>query len=150
MMTPKKILAIETSGKICSVALTELAPGIITPDKIVCNPIAEYTLYVGNKHDQFCAELCHRIIKDNELSFEELDAVAVSIGPGSFTGLRVGVSVAKGLCYHLKDSSVEARPKLLAVPTMNALVFNVDLDRKVLAIIPSHNNFVYYQVFNNY
>jgi tRNA threonylcarbamoyladenosine biosynthesis protein TsaB len=141
------ILSIETSGKVCSVALSTANTFYGTLNYEL---IAEYSINIGNKHDKFCAELCNRIIKDNEYNVSNIDAVAVSIGPGSFTGLRIGISITKGLCFDL-----EKEIPILAVPTLTALANNaVDIanickdDTKILAIIPSHNNLVYHQLFN--
>lgn len=97
------ILAIETSGRTCGVAL------------VVDNALrAEYTYIHKTAHDEFLANLTKRILEDSSLAVTDLDAVAVSAGPGSFTGLRIGASFAKGLCF---DNS----PKLIAVPTLSAM-----------------------------
>lgn len=104
-MDPQKnptILAIETSGSTCGVAL------------VVDNVLrAEYTYIHKTVHDEFLANLTKRILNDSSLTVADLDAVAVSAGPGSFTGLRIGASFAKGLCFN-------NTPKLLAVPTLSA------------------------------
>jgi tRNA threonylcarbamoyladenosine biosynthesis protein TsaB len=146
------ILAIETSGKVCSAAIATLDG----------NVVAEYNINIGNKHDKFCAELCRRLLTDNDVAIPSnintnislpanytLAAVAVSIGPGSFTGLRIGVAIAKGLCF---DGTI----KLCAVPTLSAIAQNVSKYLSVssctrpdiVAVIPSHSNLCYYQVFN--
>ncbi len=59
------------------------------------------------------------ILKENRLSAEELDAIAVSKGPGSYTGLRIGVSAAKGLCFSLDVP-------LISVPTLESLAHQVN------------------------
>jgi tRNA threonylcarbamoyladenosine biosynthesis protein TsaB len=86
-----KIIHLETSTKVCSVALSEKG-------KLVDS--------ITEKADTFShSERLHLIIdtlvKKNELTFKDLDAISVSSGPGSYTGLRIGVSSAKGLCYAL-------------------------------------------------
>ncbi|MCL2039977.1 MAG: tRNA (adenosine(37)-N6)-threonylcarbamoyltransferase complex dimerization subunit type 1 TsaB [Bacteroidetes bacterium] len=145
-MYNKIILAIETSGKICSVALGRFHP---LENALNYELIAEYSIYVGNKHDKFCADLCNRIIKDNNYDISKIDAVAISIGPGSWTGLRIGVSIAKGITF---DS--ENKISLIAVPTLCALSYNAisfakNLGANILSIISSHSNLVYYQLFDN-
>jgi len=101
-MNEPLILSIETSGATCGVVL---AAG--------SRFLAEYSLFGDNLHDKLLAELCRRIMNDCSKTFSQLSAVAVSAGPGSFTGLRIGASVAKGICF---GSEI----KCLAVPTLSA------------------------------
>ncbi|KXB98090.1 MAG: hypothetical protein AA908_01395 [Chlorobi bacterium NICIL-2] len=97
---PPRILAIETSGSVCAVALVR---GTYL--------LGEYTLDEPGIHDRMLAVLAERLLSD--VGSPPLDAVAVSAGPGSFTGLRIGVAFAKGLCF-------ARRVPLLAVPTLEA------------------------------
>lgn len=89
--------------------------------------------------------LIQQCFTDAGLSFEQLDAVAVSAGPGSFTGLRIGVSAAKGLCYAL------GKP-LIAVPTLQIVchqMLSVSLcsTSYCLAVIEAKRNSIYYCLF---
>tara|TARA_B100001245_G_C22773799_1_gene373956 strand:- start:147 stop:815 length:669 start_codon:yes stop_codon:yes gene_type:complete len=87
----KVILCIETSSKNCSVS-------IIKKDKIIDfsdNVSLEYS------HSEKITSIIIELLKNNKVSFKDLCAVAISGGPGSYTGLRIGTSVAKGLCYSL-------------------------------------------------
>ena len=84
-----KILSIETSTDVCSVAIAK--EGVVT---------AKQELFQPNSHSTHLTLLIEKLFKTEGISpIEELDAVAVSAGPGSYTGLRIGVSVAKGICY---------------------------------------------------
>ncbi len=84
-----KILSIETSTDVCSVAIAE--EGVVT---------AKQELFQPNSHSTHLTLLIQELFKtEGVFPLEELDAVAVSAGPGSYTGLRIGVSVAKGICY---------------------------------------------------
>ncbi len=86
-----KILSIETSTDVCSVAISE--------DGIV---IAKQELFQPNSHSTHLTLLIQELFKTEGIhAMEGLDAIAVSAGPGSYTGLRIGVSVAKGICYAL-------------------------------------------------
>lgn len=82
------ILNIETSGKICSVAIT-------------ANGGVEYHIESDSEmnHAACLAPYIEKCLKELERKEQKLDAVAVSIGPGSYTGLRIGLSLAKGLCF---------------------------------------------------
>lgn len=97
------ILCIETATEVCSVCLSK--DGIVVMTKEINEP---------NKHASLLSLLIDEVLKTSGHTFKELDAVAVSKGPGSYTGLRVGVSTAKGLCYALDKP-------LIAVPTLQAL-----------------------------
>jgi tRNA threonylcarbamoyladenosine biosynthesis protein TsaB len=81
-------LCIETSSPICSVALGK---GDTCFD--------EKTSEEPNGHSKMLTVMVDEIMRNNHLSFSDLDAVVVNAGPGSYTGLRIGMSTAKGLCY---------------------------------------------------
>ncbi len=85
------ILCLETATEICSVALA--ADG-------KCLASAEDT--TGNSHAEKIMLLIDECIKQGGISMENIDAVCISSGPGSYTGLRIGTSTAKGICYALQ------------------------------------------------
>lgn len=97
------ILNIETATEVCSVNLAR--DGEI---------LAEKESREGLNHSQFLTVFIDEIFRENNFNPEHLNAVAVSKGPGSYTGLRIGVSVAKGLCYSLGIP-------LIAVGTIDSL-----------------------------
>jgi len=84
------ILNIETSTEVCSVSLAK------DGETLFQNESSE-----GLNHSQLLTVFIEDLFKENKVDFNQLDAVAVSKGPGSYTGLRIGVSVAKGLCFGL-------------------------------------------------
>ena len=86
------ILHIETSTKACSVALSNSGKCIAIIEK---NP-DDYI------HGEYVTLFIEEVLTQVQKSIDELNAVSVSIGPGSYTGLRIGLSVAKGICYGLK------------------------------------------------
>ncbi|NCO55454.1 MAG: tRNA (adenosine(37)-N6)-threonylcarbamoyltransferase complex dimerization subunit type 1 TsaB [Bacteroidetes bacterium CG02_land_8_20_14_3_00_31_25] len=97
------ILAIETSTNICSIAL-------LSNNKI----IAYKENSEHNSHSQSLTVLIKKLLEESDFNINKIDAFAVSIGPGSYTGLRIGVSVTKGLCFGL------SKP-VIAVSTLKAL-----------------------------
>jgi tRNA threonylcarbamoyladenosine biosynthesis protein TsaB len=97
------ILNIETATKICSVSLAK--DGSV----IAARETAE-----GNSHSTLLSPFIKELMDESNTAFSALDAVAVSMGPGSYTGLRIGVSTAKGLCFGLDIP-------LLAVSTLEAM-----------------------------
>ena len=101
------ILNIETSTEVCSVVLAK--DGEILFEK----ESAE-----GLNHSELLTVFIQDLFKENNIEMSILDAVSVSKGPGSYTGLRIGVSVAKGLCYALDIP-------LISVGTLDAMGFYV-------------------------
>jgi tRNA threonylcarbamoyladenosine biosynthesis protein TsaB len=83
-----KILCIETGTTVCSVAIGD-ENGLLG-DREVSDPRA---------HSTQLPLLISELLHSSKLSVKQLDAVAVNKGPGSYTGLRIGVSMAKGICY---------------------------------------------------
>ena len=98
-----RVLALETSTLAGGVALVD-------GERLV----AEYVLDVSVTHSERLLSAVDRVLTDARWSPRDLDGLAVSIGPGSFTGLRIGVSTAKGLAWAL-------RIPVAAVPTLDAM-----------------------------
>ncbi len=101
-----KLLAIESSSMVATVA-------VVTDD--VLN--AEYTINHKKTHSQTLLPMIDEICKMIELDKESLDAVAISGGPGSYTGLRIGSATAKGIGLALDIP-------IISVPTMDAMAYN--------------------------
>ncbi len=102
-----KILHIETATQICSVALSEGE-----------NIVLSRTSAVKNAHSSILTVFIDEIFRETGLNVHNLDAVSVSMGPGSYTGLRIGVSAAKGLCY-------AADKPLIAINTLEAMAWGI-------------------------
>lgn len=102
-----KILGIESSSLVASVA-------VVAQDVLV----AEYTINFKKTHSQTLLPMFDEVAKMLELDLNTLDAIAVSGGPGSFTGLRIGTATAKGLGLALKKP-------LIHVPTLDAMAYNL-------------------------
>jgi tRNA threonylcarbamoyladenosine biosynthesis protein TsaB len=134
-----KILGIETATSVCSAAIAAGADQHI-----------ERNLDTPQVHSQKLLTLIDEVLKLAGETVETLDGIAVSIGPGSFTGLRIGLSTAKGLAYACKKP-------LLAVSTLQALVFgakqNCSPDQQlILAVLESRRAEFYaamYRVVND-
>ena len=102
-----RILAIESSAVTASVA-------ILTDDVLT----AEYTVNYKKTHSQTLLPMIDEICKMTETEPESFDLIAVSQGPGSFTGLRIGAATGKGMALALDK-------KMAAVPTLKAMAYNV-------------------------
>lgn len=126
------ILNIETSTKNCSVALAK------NGEIIVCREIAE----MGYSHAEKLHVFIEEILIEANLKFSDLKAVAVSQGPGSYTGLRIGVSAAKGLCYALEIP-------LIAVDTLEVLASQIYIEEGVIVpMIDARRMEVYSAIFD--
>ncbi|WGH74471.1 tRNA (adenosine(37)-N6)-threonylcarbamoyltransferase complex dimerization subunit type 1 TsaB [Tenacibaculum tangerinum] len=126
------ILNIETATKNCSVSIA--SDGEI---------LAIQELNDGNySHAEKLHPFIQQVIKEAKLSFDEIDAIAVSKGPGSYTGLRIGVSAAKGLCFAL------GKP-LIAVETLQSLACKVHVDEGLIVpMLDARRMEVYAAVYN--
>lgn len=102
-----RVLGIETSTLTGSVALLD--------DDVV---VAEHTLHVATTHSERLLASIHRLLEESGFTLNSLDGLAVSAGPGSFTGLRIGLATAKGLAF------ATGHP-LVGVPTLDALAWGV-------------------------
>ena len=107
------ILNIETSTKACSVALHKNGELIVCREDVTTN----------FSHSEKLLKFISKLFSDAKLSLSDLDAIAVSMGPGSYTGLRIGVSTAKGLCYGLDIP-------LISISTLKAMSFGMALEIK--------------------
>lgn len=127
------ILNIETATKNCSVALAKEGKTIL------CKEIAEE----GYSHAERLHVFIEEIITEAGISLNDLAAIAVSQGPGSYTGLRIGVSAAKGLCYALNIP-------LIAVDTLCALASQVtEADGLIVPMIDARRMEVYSAIFSS-
>ncbi|WP_025740981.1 tRNA (adenosine(37)-N6)-threonylcarbamoyltransferase complex dimerization subunit type 1 TsaB [Aquimarina pacifica] len=128
------ILCIETSTTNCSVAVAKGSE--------IVNLEEDYnTTY---SHAEQLHNFIDKVVKEAGLSLKDLSAVAVSMGPGSYTGLRIGVSAAKGLCYALDIP-------LIAISTLQSLALQVeDQDENyVIPMIDARRMEVYSAVFSS-
>ena len=127
------ILNIETATKNCSVAIAK------NGETILCKEIAEE----GYSHAEKLHIFIEDVIAEAEINVHDLVAVAVSQGPGSYTGLRIGVSAAKGLCYALNIP-------LIAIDTLKTLASqaNVD-DGLIIPMLDARRMEAYSAIFNS-
>ena len=126
-----KILALDSSGLVASVA-------IVTEDAM----LAEYTVNYKKTHSQTLLPMLNEIVKMVEINMDEVDAIAVAAGPGSFTGLRIGSATAKGLGLALNKPVV-------AVGTLDGLAYNLcGATQLICPIMDARRNQVYTGIYN--
>jgi tRNA threonylcarbamoyladenosine biosynthesis protein TsaB len=130
------ILSLETSTDVCSVAIHN--EGTLLHEKIIREPQA---------HAAKLAPLIQETLRDTNIQISQLSAVAITSGPGSYTGLRIGTSTAKGICY-------AANVPLIAIPTLEVLAFQArqqaDSNDLLCPMIDARRMEVYCQVFDRH
>lgn len=102
-----KILGIDSSGMVASAA--------ITADNIL---VAEFTVNNKQTHSQTLLPMIDQVVQMSDIALQEIDAIAIAAGPGSFTGLRIGASTAKGLGLALDKP-------IVSVPTLEGMAYRL-------------------------
>ena len=129
-----KIIGIETTGKICSVSLFD-------EDRV----INELSSNKENQHSAVLHTLIENLLKSSDVTINELDAIALSKGPGSYTGLRIGSSAAKGLCVALNIP-------LIAIPTHYAMLYNNTIknnkNHQIICLTDARRDDVFMTIYN--
>ena len=127
------ILNIETSSKNCSVSLSSTG-------KLLSHFELEDNKY---RHSELLTSTIQDILSNEKLNVKDLDAISIGVGPGSFTGLRIGFSVAKGLCYPHKI-------KLIGISTLKILANSLDSKSdNIIALINDRGNYFYLSKYNS-
>lgn len=127
------ILNIETSTKNCSVALSQ------NGQLLLCKEMADQ----GYSHAEKLHVFIEEILAETSISFSQLSAIAISSGPGSYTGLRIGVSAAKGLSF-------AGNIPLISVDTLTSLAHQINIpDGFIIPMIDARRMEVYSAVFNS-
>ena len=121
-----KVLALDSSGLVASIA-------IVQDDEL----LGEYTINHKKTHSQTLLPMLDEVAKMIELDMNTIDFIAVSAGPGSFTGLRIGSATAKGLALALDK-------QIVSVPTIDAMAYNLwGSEGQICPIMDARRNQVY-------
>ena len=125
-----KILGIDSSGLVASAA-------IVVDDTLV----AEFTINNKQTHSQTLLPMIDKVVEMSGVALEELDGIAVAAGPGSFTGLRIGASTAKGMALALKKPVV-------SVPTLEGLAYRMTVVEGIVCpLMDARRNQVYTGIY---
>ena len=128
-----KLLGIDTSGKVASVAVTD--GGLL---------LAEKSVYTTLTHSQIILPMVKELLADCGLSFKELDGIVCAKGPGSYTGLRIGIAAVKGIvmgCPTLRCAGVS---------TLEALAWNSAAFRgRIVPVMAARKGIVYCGVYES-
>ena len=128
-----RVLAIDTALESCSAAVLDTANGKVTSE----------ALPMLRGHAEALMPLIGRVMKQADMAFAALDRIAVTTGPGSFTGLRVGIAAARGIALAAGKPAVGLSTlAALAAPHVASRA-----DHVIIAAIDARNEQVYFQVF---
>ena len=126
-----KILSITTSSKICGVAILE--------DTSI---IKEINLNNGLTHSETLMPLIKQIFEETNLTLSDIDLLVSDIGPGSFTGIRIGISTVKAFADSLGIPSI-------GVNSLDSLTYNCENTGVICSLIDAKKNNVYCEIFEN-
>ena len=128
------ILGIDTSTKICTCSIFDSENGVI----------AETSLSVKKNHSNIVMPIIDNLFKISDLNINDIDKIAVAIGPGSFTGVRIALGIAKGLAMALNKP-------LIAVNELDILEAIADgNENETIPLIDARKERVYYKYQNTY
>ena len=125
------VLAIDTSGANCCCA-------ILNEEKVIAN----FNINIGLTHSETLLPLIDGLFSISKLSLKDIDLFAISVGPGSFTGIRIGISTVKGFALSLNKP-------VISVSTLESLAYNIPyFDGIVCSILDARNNNVYAAIYD--
>lgn len=125
------ILSVDTSAKVSSVS-------VVNEDRI----LVEFNIDTRLTHSQTLMPMLNAVLECSNLTFDDIDYFAVANGPGSFTGLRIGIAAIKGLAF-------ACNKQCIPVSTLKGLAYNLrDLDTIICATMDARCNQVYYALFD--
>ena len=128
------ILGIDTSTKICTCSIFDSENGVI----------AETSLSVKKNHSNIVMPIIDNLFKISDLNINDIDKIAVAIGPGSFTGVRIALGIAKGLAMALNKP-------LIAVNELDILeAIAGGSENEIIPLIDARKERVYYKYQGNY
>lgn len=126
-MIDLKILAIDTSGKVASVAVTD-------GEKLLW----EKSVYTKLTHSQVILPMVKQALEETGLTYADLDCAAIAKGPGSYTGLRIGVAAVKGMCFGCESL------KSAGVSTLLSLAYNcIGFEGRIISVMRARPKIVY-------
>jgi len=128
------LLGIDTSGKTASAAIYDSTKEVF---------LAQTSIYTKMTHSQVILPLCRELLEKTQLTLKDISEIAVASGPGSYTGLRIGISAVKALCFGLDI-------KCHGVSTLTAMAYsNIGYRGNICVIMAARGDLVYSAVFKS-
>ena len=138
-MNALRILGLDTSGKVASVAILDTEQNLL---------LAERSLYTTRGHSQIIVPMVQEILRDCSMQTQDVDCYAVSVGPGSYTGLRIGIAAVQGMAM------VQDKP-CIGVSTLEAMAARAFPAKHILSVMHARADLFYaawfsYQIYMEY
>ena len=132
-MNALRILGLDTSGKTASVAILDTEQGLL---------LGEHTVYTSRTHSQVILPMCKALLEECRLDIAEIGQFAVAVGPGSYTGLRIGIAAVQGM-------AMARNTPCTGVSTLEALACRLCCAPQVLAVMHARESLFYSALFRN-
>ena len=129
-----KILGLDTSGKMASVAVLD------TEKKIL---LGEHTVYTSRTHSQVIMPMCKNLLEECNLTVKDVNGFAVAVGPGSYTGLRIGIAAVQGMAM------VNHTP-CKGISTLAAMAARISSEEWILSVMYARENLFYYGIYQRH
>ncbi len=126
-MNALRILGLDTSGKTASAAILDTEAGIL---------LGEHTIYTSRTHSQVILPLCKQLLTECGMTTNDVDCYAVAVGPGSYTGLRIGIAAVQGMAM------VKNTP-CIGVSTLEAMASRIYGAPQILALMHARADLFY-------
>lgn len=138
-MNALRILGLDTSGKTASVAVLDTEQGIL---------LGEHTVYTSRTHSQVILPMCKALLEECRLTVQDIDCMAVAVGPGSYTGLRIGIAAVQGMA--MADNT-----PCIGISTLEAMASRIFGAKHILAVMHARADLFYcawfsYQIYMYY
>ncbi|MBR1530138.1 MAG: tRNA (adenosine(37)-N6)-threonylcarbamoyltransferase complex dimerization subunit type 1 TsaB [Oscillospiraceae bacterium] len=129
-----RILGLDTSGKTASAAILDTEKNIL---------LGEHTVYTSRTHSQVIMPMCKNLLAECNMTVKDVDCFAVAVGPGSYTGLRIGIAAVQGMAM------VNHTP-CKGVSTLAAMAARVGSDEHILSVMHARENLFYYGIYQRH
>ncbi|MBR1555084.1 MAG: tRNA (adenosine(37)-N6)-threonylcarbamoyltransferase complex dimerization subunit type 1 TsaB [Oscillospiraceae bacterium] len=134
-----RILGLDTSGKTASAAILDTEKNIL---------LGEHTVYTSRTHSQVIMPMCKNLLSECNMTVRDVDCFAVAVGPGSYTGLRIGIAAVQGMAM------VNNTP-CIGVSTLEAMANRIFGAKHILSVIHARGDLFYvawfsYQIYMYY
>jgi len=129
-----RILGLDTSGKTASAAILDTEKNIL---------LGEHTVYTSRTHSQVIMPMCKNLLAECNMTVKDVDCFAVAVGPGSYTGLRIGIAAVQGMAM------VNHTP-CIGISTLAAMAARVGSDEHILSVMHARENLFYYGIYQRH